>query len=64
MIYTTPLILVMMMRYSYKLEVDVNGNPVDMILGDKLLLILAGVYAVLVFVIIYFPEAVNECLRF
>ncbi|MBO5164308.1 MAG: UbiA prenyltransferase family protein [Ruminococcus sp.] len=64
MIYTTPLILVMMMRYSYKLEVDVNGNPVDMILGDKLLLILGGVYGALVFVIIYFPEEVNECLRF
>ncbi len=64
MIYTTPLILIMMMRYSYKLEVDVNGNPVDMILGDKLLLTLGGVYAALVFAIIYFPEEVNECLRF
>lgn len=64
MIYTTPLILVMMMRYSYKLEIDVNGNPVDMILGDRVLIILGGIYALLIFVIIYFPEAINECLRF
>lgn len=64
MIYTTPLILVMMMRYSYKLEIDVNGNPVDMILGDRVLIILGGIYALLLFVIIYFPEAINECLRF
>ncbi len=64
MLYTTPIILVMMMRYLYKLEIDVNGNPVDIILGDKFLLILGGIYAVFVFVIIYFPEAINECLRF
>lgn len=64
MIYTTPLILVMMMRYSYKLEIDVNGNPVDMILGDRVLIILGGIYALLLFVIIYFPEDINECLRF
>lgn len=64
MIYTTPLILVMMMRYSYRLEIDVNGNPVDMILGDRTLLILGGIYVLIVFAIIYFPEAINECLRF
>lgn len=64
MIYTTPLILVIMMRYSYKLEIDVNGNPVDMILGDKVLIILGGIYVLLLFAIIYFPEAINECLRF
>lgn len=64
MIYTTPLILVIMMRYSYKLEVDINGNPVDMILGDRVLIILGGIYALLLFAIIYFPEVINECLRF
>lgn len=64
MIYTTPLILIMMMRYSYKLEIDVNGNPVDMILSDKFLIIIGLIYTILIFTIIYFPEAINECLRF
>lgn len=54
----------MMMRYSYKLEIDVNGNPVDMILSDKFLIIIGLIYTILIFTIIYFPEAINECLRF
>lgn len=55
MIYTTPFVSVMTMRYTYDLEKDAHGNPVDMILGDKLLLLLGAVYAALIFVQIYLP---------
>ena len=55
MIYTTPFVSVMTMRYTYDLENDTHGNPVDMILGDKLLLLLGAVYAALIFVQIYLP---------
>ena len=63
MIYTTPLVIIMMMRYTYTLEHDDHGNPVDMILGDRVLLLLGAVYAAFIFVQIYFPgvmEALHE----
>lgn len=60
MIYTVPLVIVMMMRYTYLLERDEHGNPVDMILGDKLLLLLGALYAAFIFVQIYFPEVLHE----
>ena len=60
MIYTTPLVIVMMTRYTYDLEGESHGNPVDMILGDKLLLLLGFAYAAFIFVQIYFPEVLSE----
>ncbi|MDE6849206.1 MAG: UbiA prenyltransferase family protein [Ruminococcus sp.] len=63
LIYTTPLIMVMSMRYTYRLEVDAHGNPVDMILHDKVLIMLGTVYMIIISVIIYFPEVYYEYLR-
>ncbi len=63
LIYTTPLIMIMSMRYTYRLEVDEHGNPVDMILHDKVLIILGIVYMVIISTIIYFPEVCYEYLR-
>ena len=60
MIYTTPLVIVMMTRYTYDLEGESHGNPVDMIFGDKLLLLLGFAYAAFIFVQIYFPEVLSE----
>lgn len=64
MIYTTPLVIVMIMRYTYTLENDKHGNPVDMLLHDKMLIVLGILYALLIFVLIYAKEAVYEYLRF
>lgn len=64
LICTVPLAMIMMMRYVYTLEADDHGNPVDMILHDKMLLLLGAIYAVFITVLIYFPEAVHEYLRF
>lgn len=64
MIYTTPIVIVIIMRYTYTLEKSENGNPVDMILGDKILILLGIFYIVLIFSLIYFPEVINEYLRF
>lgn len=62
MIYTVPLVIVMVMRYTYSLERDEHGNPVDMILHDKLLMLLGALYALFIFIQIYFPEVLHECL--
>ncbi len=63
LIYTAPLVMIMMMRYVYTLEIDEHGNPVDMILHDKMLILLGMIYAVMITVLIYFPEAAHEYLR-
>lgn len=63
LIYTTPIVLIMVMRYTFTLENDSHGNPVDMILHDPMLIVLGAVYVLLIFLIIYFPEVFNEYLR-
>ena len=54
--------MIMSMRYTYKLEIDAHGNPVDMILHDKILIILGTVYMIIISIIIYFPEVYYEYL--
>ncbi len=60
MIYTTPLVFIMTMRYTYMLEQDAHGNPVDMILGDWVLLLLGALYAAFLLVMLYFPGVLHE----
>lgn len=64
MIYTTPLVIIMIMRYTFDLESDAHGNPVDVILGDKFLILLGVLYAGFIFIQIYFPEVLSERIRF
>ena len=42
------------MKYSLNVEGDSLGDPVDVILGDKVLLVLALIYAIIMFIAIYF----------
>ena len=53
-IYTVPLVIVICMKYSLIVEGDSLGDPVDVILSDKILMLLILVYALLVFSIIFF----------
>ena len=52
-IYTIPLVIIICMKYSLNVEGDSSGDPADVILGDKVLLTLALVYAIIMFMIIY-----------
>lgn len=54
MIWTVIIIIVIFMKYSLDIEgVDSEGNPMDVIKNDKTLLLLAILYALTVFAIIY-----------
>ena len=53
-IYTVPFVMIICMKYSLNIEGDSSGDPVDVILGDKILLALAFIYALTMFAIIYF----------
>ena len=61
MIVTVPLILLLLMQYSYAVEAkSSNGDPVNVILCNRSLLCLALFYALVVFVI-YYGKIFNEC---
>jgi len=53
LIWTIPVIVVICGKYSLNIEGDSSGDPVDVILGDKVLLACAAFYAALMFVLLY-----------
>lgn len=53
MIWTVPLVLLMIMKYEMILKGDSYGDPVEVLLSDKILCGLAGVYACLMFLLLY-----------
>ena len=59
-IWTTPLVIVMVMRYTFALEQDDHGDPINMILGDKLLLLLGALYAAVIVVQLYYPSLLPQ----
>lgn len=56
MIWTVMLVLIICMKYSLQVEGDSQGDPVDVLLGDKTLLGLVISYMLLMFVMIYYPS--------
>lgn len=55
MIWTVPIVLVICMRYSMDVEGDSDGDPVEVLVKDKILLGLCAVYALMMFAFIYMP---------
>jgi len=56
-VYTIPMILVILLKYSLNIETDTDGDPTSVLLGDKILLSLCGAYIICVFCIIYLNRA-------
>ena len=53
MIWTVPLVMLICMRYSLSVEGDSLGDPVDVILGDNILMSLCGIYGAVLLVLMY-----------
>lgn len=53
-IWTVPVVMLICMRYSLIVEGESYGDPVDVILSDKIILMLVGVYAVMMLAFMYF----------
>lgn len=53
-IWTVPIVMLICMRYSLIVEGESYGDPVDVILSDKVILTLVGIYAAMMFGIMYF----------
>lgn len=53
MVWTVPLVICLCMKYSLTVEGDSDGDPVEVIYKDKLLLLLSAVFAVIVLLLLY-----------
>lgn len=50
---TVPLVLIISMKYSFNIERDGDGDPVSILLSDKLILVLGMVYTIYIFSVLY-----------
>lgn len=53
MIWTIPLLMIILMKYSLIIEGDSYGDPVDIILKDKFLLFLILLFAIIIIILLY-----------
>jgi len=56
LIFTVPVVFFVLMKYCADIEGDSYGDPVDVVLHDKLLIGLCMVFAIMILSIIYAPE--------
>ena len=53
LIWTVPLVILICMKYSLNVEGDSDGDPVEVLLHDKVLLLLGAILALMIFAMIY-----------
>lgn len=53
-IWTVPIVMIIAMKYSLDIEKSGRGDPIEVILGDKWLILMVVIYAILMCAIIYF----------
>lgn len=53
MVWTVPIVMLICMKYSLDVEGDSDGDPVEVLLHDKVLLLLGSLLALVIFILIY-----------
>lgn len=53
MVWTVPIVMIILMKYSLDVEGDSFGDPVDVLFKDKILMLIVALYAIIVFSIMY-----------
>lgn len=53
MIWTVPAFIIIMMRYSLDIENDSDGDPIEVIWNDKILICFIILYSVIFFLLLY-----------
>jgi len=54
LVWTVPLLIILGMKYSLNVESESDGDPVEVILADKVLLLLGLVFAGILGGMVYF----------
>ena len=53
LIWTVPLVMLIFMKYSLIIEGDSEGNPVEVLVSDKILIGLCFLYVIVMFILLY-----------
>ncbi|MDF7663239.1 decaprenyl-phosphate phosphoribosyltransferase [Bifidobacterium sp. ESL0763] len=53
LVFTVPLVLLIVMKYNLTIEGDSDGDPVEVLVHDKVLMALCVLYAVVMFALLY-----------
>lgn len=53
LIWTVPIVIIIAMKYSMNIEGNSDGDPVEVIMKDKILILLGLIYVISLFVILY-----------
>ena len=53
MMWTIPIVLLICMKYSLNIESNSSGDPVEVLLKDKIVILLVGIYAFAIFLTLY-----------
>ena len=53
LIWTVPLVILIMLKYNLNIEQDSDGDPTEVILKDKILLFMVLIYSILMYFILY-----------
>ena len=53
LVFTVPIVLLIVMKYSLNIEGESDGDPVEVLVHDKVLLVLCAVYLAAMFLILY-----------
>lgn len=59
MVWTVPLVLCIVMRYNLVIERESDGDPVEVLFGDKVLCVLSMLYMILMFTLLYCPKGAS-----
>jgi len=54
LVFTVPLVMIIIMKYSLDIERKSDGDPVNVILNDKWLIVLTAIYGMLLTFVIYY----------
>lgn len=52
--WTIPVFIIILMRYSLDVEGDSDGDPVEVLIQDKVLIFLVFGYTIWLFLVLYF----------
>lgn len=53
LLFTIPVVIFVVLRYTLIIEIDSDGDPVEIVLGDKFIIILSTIYAFMILTILY-----------
>lgn len=53
LVFTVPIVLLITMKYSFDIEGDSDGDPVEVLIHDKFLMILCLLYLAVMFIVLY-----------